>query len=156
ENVRWHDGEPFTSEDVLWTYMGSREGYMVHPRYKSTLDVLVESYEAPDPRTFVIRLKQPYAPFMKVFGASNYAIPIVPKHVYEGADIDNNEANWKPIGTGPFKFKEWVRGSHIEMVRNEDYFIEDQPRIDSLVIRIMPDETARLLALKQGEVDYLY
>ncbi|WP_173930993.1 ABC transporter substrate-binding protein [Chelativorans sp. Marseille-P2723] len=156
DGVTWHDGEPFTSEDVLWTFLGTRDDYMPHPRYQSTLDTLVESYEAPDPDTFVIKLKHPYAPFLTVFGASNYAMPIVPKHVYDGTDIANNEANWAPVGTGPFKFKEWVRGSHIELVRNENYFIEDQPRVDSFIIRIMPDETARLLALKQGEVDYLY
>lgn len=156
EGVRWHDGKPLTSADVLWTFMGTRDGYMPHPRYRSTLDVLVDRYEAPDPRSFTITLKQPYAPFLRVFAAANYAMPIVPKHVYEGTDIPNNPANWAPVGSGPFKFREWVRGSHIELVRNEDYFIPDQPRVDSVFIRIMPDETARLLALRQGEVDYLY
>ncbi|MCL4187103.1 MAG: ABC transporter substrate-binding protein [Rhodobacteraceae bacterium] len=156
EGVRWHDGKPLTSADVLWTFMGTRDGYMPHPRYRSTLDVLVDRYEAPDPRSFTITLKQPYAPFLRVFAAANYAMPIVPKHVYEGTDIPNNPAHWAPVGSGPFKFREWVRGSHIELVRNEDYFIPDQPRVDSVFIRIMPDETARLLALRQGEVDYLY
>ena len=156
DGVKWHDGEPLTSEDVLWTFLGSREGYLVHPRFKSTLDTLIESYAAPDPLTFQITLKQPYAPFLRVFGASNYAMMIVPKHVYDGSEAKDNSANWEPIGSGPFKFKEWVRGSHVEMVRNEDYFIPDQPRVDSVVIRVIPDETARLLALQQGEVDYLY
>lgn len=156
DGVKWHDGEDLTSDDVLWTFMGSRDGYMPHSRYRSTLDGLVESYAAPDPLTFEITLKQPYAPFLKVFAASNYAMRIVPKHVYDGTDIQNNDANWAPIGSGPFKFKQWVRGSHIELERNEDYFVPDLPRIDNLIIRVIPDETARLLALQQGEVDYLY
>lgn len=156
DGVKWHDGKPLTSEDVLWTFLGSREGYLVHPRYRSTLDVLVESYSAPDPATFQITLKQPFSPFLRVFAASNYAMMIVPKHIYDGTDAQNNDANWQPIGSGPFKFKEWVRGSHIETVRNEDYFIPDQPRVESVVIRVIPDETARLLALQQGEVDYIY
>ena len=156
DDVQWHDGEPLTSEDVLWTFMGSREGYMPHPRYRSTLDRLVESYAAPDPQTFEITLTEPYAPFLRVFGAANYAMPIVPKHVYEGTDIQNNEANWQPVGSGPFEFGEWVRGSHIELVANDDYYMEDLPRIDNFVVRVIPDETARLLALQQGEVDYIY
>jgi peptide/nickel transport system substrate-binding protein len=156
KDVKWHDGKPFTSDDVLWTFLGTRNGYMSHPRFKSALDTLIESYSAPDPNTFVIKLKSPYAPFLKMFAASNYAMMIVPKHVYDGTDISKNPANWNPIGTGPFKFKEWVKGSHIELVRNENYFIKDEPRIDRFIIRFMPDETARLLALKKGEVDYLY
>lgn len=156
EGVLWHDGEPLTSEDVLWTFKGTRDGTMAHPRYRATLDGLVESYEAPDPQTFRITLRQPYAPFLRVFSAANFAMPIMPKHVYDGTDIANNPANWAPIGSGPFRFRDWVRGSHIELERNPDYFIPDQPRVDSVFIRVMPDETARLLALRQGEIDYIY
>ena len=156
KGVSWHDGKPLTSADVLWTFLGSRAGYMVHARYRSALDSLVQSYEAPDTQTFVIRLKKPFAPFLKVFAASNYALPIVPKHVYDGTEVSKNPANWSPVGTGPFKFKEWVKGDHIELVKNDNYFIKGQPRIDKLFIRFMPDETARLLALQKGEVDYLY
>lgn len=156
KDVRWHDGKPLTSADVVWTFLGSRAGYMVHPRYKSALDSLVDSYGTPDASTFVIKLKSPYAPFLKLFASSNYAMPIVPKHVYDGTDVSKNRANWNPIGTGPFKFKEWVKGSHIELVKNDNYFIKGLPRIDKFVVRFMPDETARLLALQKGEVDYLY
>ncbi len=156
KGVRFHNGTPLTSADVMYTFLGSRDGYLIHSRYRSSLDPLVASYEKPDDYTFVIKLKQPFAPFLKVFAASNYALPIVSKAIYEGTDTAKNPANWNPVGSGPFKFKEWVKGSHIELVKNDEYYIKGQPRIDRLMIRFMPDETARLLAIQKGEIDYLY
>jgi peptide/nickel transport system substrate-binding protein len=156
KGVKWHNGTPLTSADVLYTFMGSRDGYLVHSRYKSSLDPLVQSYETPDANTFIIKLKAPFAPFLRVFSASNYALPIVSKAIFEGTDVAKNPSNWAPIGSGPFKFKEWVKGSHIELVRNDDYYVKGQPYIDKLMIRFMPDETSRLLAIQQGEIDYLY
>lgn len=154
--VKWHDGEPFTSADVLYTVMGSREGYMVHSRYLPAIDSLVESYQAPDDYTFVFKLKRPFAPFLTLLAEDRFGPRIVPRHIYEGTDVKKNQANWAPIGTGPFKFKEWVRGDHIELVRNDDYFKKGLPYIDRQIIRFMPDENARMLALEKGEVDFLY
>jgi len=77
--------------------------------------------------------------------------PIVPKHVYEGTDFRNNPANATPIGTGPFKFKSWVRGSHIELARNDDYWKPGQPYLDGIIFRFIPDAASRALALERGD-----
>ena len=72
--------------------------------------------------------------------------------------MKKNPYNSKPIGTGPFMFKEWVIGSHIEMVRNPNFFgrgKEGKPYIDRLVFRLMPDPAGRMLALKKGDVDFV-
>jgi peptide/nickel transport system substrate-binding protein len=155
-NVRWHDGRPFTSADVMWTFMGTRQKYLTHPRYATALDPLVESYEAPDDYTFTLTLKKPFSPFLTLFANDLYGPNILPKHIFDGADVKKNKANWEPIGTGAFKFKGWVKGYHIELVKNENYFKKGKPYLDRLIIRFMPDENARLLALEKGEVDYLY
>jgi len=80
----------------------------------------VASVEAPDPHTVVFRLKTPYPGFIYAFETSS--APMMPKHIYAGTDYRNNPANARPIGTGPFRFKEWQRGSIIRMERNPDYF----------------------------------
>src|SRR5690606_23512703 len=79
--------------------------------------------------------------------------------LYEGTDPTTNPNNQHPIGTGPFKFVEYVKGSHIELVRNEDYWQKDEkgnqlPYLDRVVLRVIPDPTSRTLAMSKGEVDY--
>src|SRR4051812_19815021 len=107
ENVKWHDGKPFSSEDVKFTIeevilpLHSRGG-----TYKSIIDKV----ETPDAKTVVLKLKVPFGPLMNALG---YDFFIVPKHLYAGTDIANNPYNSKPVGTGPFKFTEWKKGSHV-------------------------------------------
>ncbi|MBM3523917.1 MAG: ABC transporter substrate-binding protein [Alphaproteobacteria bacterium] len=76
---------------------------------------------------------------------------MVPKHIYEGTDFRQNPANATPIGTGPFKFKEWRRGSHIELVRHDGYHKPGQPYLDGIIFRILPDSASRALALESGQ-----
>ena len=78
----------------------------------------------------------------------------MPKHIYEGSDPLKNPANLAPIGTGPFKFKEWQRGSHIMLVRNDEYWDKPKPYLDALIFRIIPDGSARAVALESGAVQY--
>ena len=99
--------------------------------------------KSPDPAFFPWAFSQP-----------NFA-QIFPKHIYEGSDPRTNPANFKPVGTGPFKFKEWVRGSHIVLERNPDYFHKDTIFLDRIVFQIIPDSGARQVALEKGEVDHL-
>jgi peptide/nickel transport system substrate-binding protein len=81
---------------------------------------------------------------------------IYPKHLYEGTDPRQNEHNFKnPIGTGPFVLKEWVRGSHIVMERNPDYYKKGQPYLDRVVAKFIPNANARVLALETGEIDFV-
>jgi peptide/nickel transport system substrate-binding protein len=149
EGVKWHDGKPFTSEDVKFTIdevilpLHSRGG-----TYKSIIDKV----ETPDAKTVVIKLKAPFGPLMNSLG---YDFFIVPKHLYAGTDIAKNPYNAKPIGTGPYKFTEWKKGSHIVLDRNPDYFVKGLPYLDRLVIQTIPDTAGRVLALESGDIDYL-
>jgi peptide/nickel transport system substrate-binding protein len=146
ENVKWHDGKPFTSADVVF----SANVYLkeVHPRSRPVF-LRCEEISAPDDHTVVFKLKEPFAPFMMLWEPST--APIVPKHIYEGTDFRSNPANQTPIGTGPFKFKEWVRGSHIHMVRNDEYWQPGKPYLDGIYYRVMPDAGARVIAMETGQ-----
>nr|WED70254.1 ABC transporter substrate-binding protein [Pectobacterium colocasium] len=88
---------------------------------------------------------------MSAFSANE--APIVPKHLYEGTDILSNPHNTAPIGTGPFVFKEWVRGSHILYERNPNYWDSPKPYVDKLVVKIIPDAATRTIALETGALD---
>ena len=150
DNVLWHDGEPFTSEDVVF----SVDEFLreTHPRLRASL-VHVESIEAPDDKTVVFTLKQPFGPFLGIFEVGT--MPMIPKHIYEGTDYANNPANNTPIGTGPFKFEEWVRGSYIHLVKNEDYYMEGKPHLDEIYYQVIPDAASRAVAFETGQVDLL-
>ncbi len=147
--VKWHDGTPFTSADVKFTV--DEAILKLHPR-ATTYASVIDSVETPDDNTVVFKLKRTFGPFINALA---YDFFIIPKHIYENTDIKNNPANAAPIGTGPFKFEEWVRGDHVSLVRNPDYFQKGLPYLDRLVFKVMPDAAARVLALQTGEVDYL-
>ena len=146
ENVKWHDGKPFTSADVAF----STQVFLteVHGRARANFG-RVASVATPDAHTIVYTLKEPFGPFLHAFEVSS--APLVPKHIYEGTDFRKNPANETPIGTGPFKFKEWKRGSHIELVRNDNYWKPGLPYLDGITFRIIPDAALRALALETGE-----
>jgi peptide/nickel transport system substrate-binding protein len=145
--VKWHDGKDFTSEDVAFSIKTLKE---LHPRGRSTFANVVE-VATPDPLTVVIRLSKP-APYLLLALAGSES-PIIPKHVFAGADVLSNKALSAPIGTGPFKFKEWSKGSHIIYERNPDYWAAGKPFVDRLVIRFIPDPAARSAAIEAGEID---
>ena len=72
--------------------------------------------------------------------------PIMPKHIYAGTDYMTNPANQKPVGTGPFMFKEWKRGEYIKLARNPDYWKPGKPYLDELVFNVIPDAASRAVA----------
>ncbi len=151
EDVKWHDGEDFTAEDVVFTVdVFLRE---THPRLRASL-VHLESVEAVDDHTVVFTLKQPFGPFLGVFEAGT--MPMIPKHIYEGTDFANNPMNSTPIGTGPFKFNEWRQGSFIHLVKNEDYYLDGKPYLDEVYYHVIPDGASRAVAYETGTVDVLH
>lgn len=149
EGVRWHDGEPFTSEDVKFTLENVST---LHGRAGVVIDHIT-SVETPDDHTVVVTLDAPFGPFLSFL--SNENVGIQPKHIYEGTDILENPANLAPIGTGPFVFSDWTPGESIEVVRNDDYWGAPRPYLDRIIFRIIPDSSARVLALESGEVDFI-
>ncbi len=147
-NVKWHDGQPFTSADVRFTVMEVLK--KLHPRGRSSFAKVV-SVETPDALTAIIKLSQPAPPMMTAL-ASGYESPMVPKHLFEGTDIAVNPYINKPVGTGPFVFKEWQKGSHIVLERNPNYWRAGKPALQRIVFRIINDASARAAGLEAGEL----
>ncbi|MEX3947334.1 ABC transporter substrate-binding protein [Paraburkholderia sp. EG287B] len=145
--VKWHDGAPFTSADVAWSIETLRR---VHPRARTTF-ANVTAIATPDPYTVVLTLSEPTPWLIRAFSASE--TPILPKHLYEGKDVLANPANNAPIGTGPFRFVKWVRGSYIEYARNDDYWNVGKPHLDRIIVKIIADPAARAVAFEDGSVD---
>ena len=150
DGVTFHDGAPFTSADVKFSVdVFLRE---THSRMRTYMEH-VESVETPDPLTVVFNLKQPFGPFIGIFEPGT--APMIPKHIYEGTDFASNEANNTPIGTGPFKFDEWVKGSYIHLVKNPDYYLDGKPHVDEIYYHVIPDAASRAVAYETGKIDVL-
>ncbi|MCW5695100.1 MAG: ABC transporter substrate-binding protein [Bauldia sp.] len=145
--VKWHDGRDFTSADVAFSILTLKE---VHPRGRTTFANVVEVREV-SPTEVQIVLSQPAPYLISALAASES--PIVPKHVYEGGPAPDAHPNAAaPIGTGPFVFREWVRGSHLILERNPDYWDAPKPYLDRLIVRFIGDAAAGAVALETGEV----
>ena len=154
KNAKWHDGKPVTAEDAAFTL--NEITAKTHPRAGAWWPN-VASVEARDAQTLVIRLKAPFAPFLTLIGnAFGMGTLIMPKHIYQNTDPKTNPANRAPVGSGPFRFSKWERGSYVELVRNSDYFKPALPHLDRLVFRFVPDGAARLIGLEKGELDFLH
>jgi peptide/nickel transport system substrate-binding protein len=149
KNVKWHDGQPFTSRDVKYTFDVVREAkdapakLRLSPR-KEWYDN-VEAIETPDPTTVIFRLKRPQ-PSLLLMLAAGYA-PILPAHVPVA------ELRQRCVGTGPFKLKQYVRGQVIELERNPDYFVPGRPYLDGIRYLIITERGTRLAALQTNRVD---
>src|SRR5690606_29492081 len=139
------DGTPVTSADVVYSMIEVEAPN--HGRFKTAYDKIA-SIEAPDAATVVITLKEPFAPLISLLTVFDAAV--LPKHVYENTDPLTNPANNAPIGSGPFKFANWVRGERVEIVRNDDYFLEPA-LLDKIIFRVVPQDVARSTALEVGE-----
>jgi len=150
DGVKWHDGKPFTSEDAAFSIDLLKK---VHPRGKTTF-ANVSAIETPDPLTVVLRLSKPAPYLIKAFAPAE--TPIVAKHIYAGTDPASNPNGNAPIGTGPFKFKEWARGNYIAYERNDDYWGKPDPKVDQLIVKFIPDAAARSIAFESGGVDFGY
>jgi peptide/nickel transport system substrate-binding protein len=147
ENVKWHDGKPFTADDVVFT---TKEMLMqVHARAKAIYENC-KTIEALDKFTVRFTLKTVFAPFIMAFEVSTS--PMMPAHIYRGTDYRTNPNNTKPVGTGPFKLVEWKRGAYIHLTRNPDYYVDGQPYLNDVFFHIIPDAASRTLALEQGRV----
>ncbi|NKN37426.1 peptide ABC transporter substrate-binding protein [Agrobacterium sp. a22-2] len=147
DDVKWHDGTPFTAEDVKFTLE-----LMVDPEFRSwrkTGHELVRELTVVSPTEITWKMEKPFAPYPSIL-ASTF---IVPKHVL-GAEKDKNIApfNNAPIGTGPFKWVERIAGDHITLEANTDYF-GDGPYLERLIYKYIPDLTVLYTQFKTGDID---
>jgi peptide/nickel transport system substrate-binding protein len=149
-NVKWHDGQPFTAADVVFTYET-----MVNPKTPTAYAgdfKAVESVTAPDPHTVRVRYKHPHGRALQ-----SWSIWMLPKHllepyVLEGKLREAPQNRADPVGTGMYKFSEWRPGEKVVLVANPDYF-EGRPYIGRVVYRIIPSSATTFLELKAGGVD---
>lgn len=145
KGVKWHDGQPFTARDVLFTYE-----LTIDPKTPTAYagDFLkVKKAEVLDDHTFRVTYDKPFAPALMSWGSN-----IMPKHLLEGKDITTSPLSRHPVGTGPYKFKEWVPGQKIVLISNPDYF-EGRPYIDGNIMRIIPDMATMFLELRANGID---
>lgn len=151
--VLFHDGQPLTSSDVKFTF-----DLLLNPETASPYNPIfaprIASVEAPDDATVVITLKQPVATFLN--DLSGYSLGILPQHLLADvapADLKTSDfAQKNPVGTGPFKFKEYLPGEALTLEANADYH-RGAPALDSYVLKLLTDPTAAYQQLKTGEVD---
>ena len=145
KGVKWQDGAPFTAQDVMFTYQ-----LMVDPKTPTAYGEdykQVKKAEVLDDYTFRVTYPQPFAPAL-----GSWALAILPKHLLEGQDITKSPLARNPVGTGPFKFREWRAGDKIILSYNPDYF-EGRPYLNDYVYLIKPDQATMFLELKAGNID---
>jgi peptide/nickel transport system substrate-binding protein len=149
--VKWHDGTPFTSADV--SYLFKEAGPSNSNIYGLVMKEL-QDVDDKDPNKIVLQFGQPVGALMAYLGDPNFNI--LPRHVYAGSDPKTNPANSQPIGTGPFKFKEWARGDHLTLERNPDYWQSGLPYVDQVVFRFVNNPAAAVSSLEQGGASFVF
>jgi len=140
--VKFHTGRPLTSEDVKWNIELRGD-----PKTASQLLGVakwVQKVETPDAQTVVCRLDRPRPAVLDLFHGMFIGDPETHQETMDGKNF---------VGTGPFKFKEWVPGDHWTMVRNPDYWQKDRPYLDEITVRVIPDNSTKLINLQTGEAD---
>ena len=150
-DVKWHDGRPFTAEDVLFTYQT-----MINPKTPAPFKegfLLVKDVQAPDPYTVHVRYEKPYARAVETW--STYMLP---KHLLqsfaEAGTLRESPQNSRPVGTGPYRFQEWKPGEKVVLISNPDYY-EGRPYLSRVVYRVIPSQATIFLELKAKGVDYV-
>ncbi len=155
DDIVWSDGTPITSEDFVFTYDMIMDPANT-PSSRFPFDERVASVEAPDPSTVVVTFNDAYAPWLSVLFTNAY-VPL-PKHVLQSVfesegNIDLAAWNRAPeVGSGPFTFVEWQDGSLMRFVKNENWF-GDEPAIDEIFIRFVPDDATVVAALVTEDTD---
>ena len=151
KDVRWHDGKPFTADDVLFTYKT-----MMNPKtptaYRDDFEP-VKDVQVVDPYTVRIIYSQPFAKALGSWGTS-----MLPKHLLARAAEDGKlrespQNTTQPIGTGPYRFQEWKSGEKVVLVANKDYYVQGRPFLGRIVYRIIPSQATIFLELKAKGVD---
>ena len=150
--VTWHDGAPFTSKDVKFSWqavMSTANNVLTRRGYDQ-----VASMDTPDDYTVVMHMKTLWAPAIDtIFGESDTPYRIIPAHLLQKyPNINQIPFNAAPIGTGPYKFARWLRGDRIVLTANDSYF-GGAPKIKQLTLLIIPDDNTVLNQLKTHEVD---
>ncbi|MGA1612660.1 MAG: ABC transporter substrate-binding protein [Lutimaribacter sp.] len=147
DNATFHDGKPVTSEDVAFSIMTIKENHPFQSMFAP-----VEAVETPDAHTAVFKLSKPHPALM--LALSPALAPVLPKHVYgDGQDPKSHPANSAPVGSGPFILTEFTPGEAVVMKKNPNFFLEGRPKLDEIIVRIVKDPSALLIAMENGDAD---
>ena len=151
KDVKWHDGKPFTAEDVSFTYKA-----MMNPKtptaYRDDFE-LVKDLQVLDPYTVRVVYSQPFAKALGSWGTPMLPRHLLAKYVEEGKLREAPQNTTSPIGTGPYKFQEWKSGEKVVLVANKDYYVQSRPFLGRIVYRIIPSQATIFLELKAKGVD---
>lgn len=147
EGIKWHDGTPFTSEDVVFSYNTIMNPKVDSPQLRAYYQE-IRDVKAIDDLTVEFTYAKPYFLALEFCGG----MPIVPKHIFDKGDFNTNPAGRDPIGTGPYKFVRWTTGRDIVIDKNPDYWGE-KPKINKIVFKIITDSTVSFQILKREELD---
>ncbi len=148
KGVKFQNGDPLTSADVKATFERIVDKKTGSPN-KKAFDV-IKSIETPDDLTVVFTLGKPYAPFLASISSGWGAI--LPKSLIDAGHDFASE----PVGTGPYKMTEWVRDSKIVLVKNKDYWMKGYPKINKIVMNIIPESSVQIQGLLSGQLDIVY
>jgi peptide/nickel transport system substrate-binding protein len=155
QGIKFHDGTDFTADDVVFTYMSIMDKEYTGPRASNVK--LIKEIKAVDKNTVQVDLKEPNAAIF-----SNLNLAILSKKQFESTpvkDFDKNPTTMKPMGTGPYKFVEYVKGQYVKLVRNENWYLSQAnggaPFIQDLLFKVIPESATAEAALENGEVDVL-
>lgn len=161
QGVKFHDGTDFNAKAVVYNF--ERMMDKSHPQHKGDFEYytsmfngfkgegsVIDSVKAVDDKTVEFKLTAAQAPFLQNLGMSCFGI-ISPAALEKYAD----KIGQNPVGTGPFKFVEWKPKESITLEKNDKYWEAGLPKLDKLVYKVIPDNTARLTALKNGEIDLM-
>jgi peptide/nickel transport system substrate-binding protein len=148
-DAKWHNKPPLngravTAQDVIWSF----ERFMKVSPQKTTFDIIA-STSAPDERTVVFTLKDPYAPFEAAMGAPIFWI--LPREVVEA----DGDASKRIVGSGPFTFDKYESGVSFTGKKNPAYYRKGEPHVDEVIGHIIPDTATQMAALRAKELDYV-
>ncbi|HYG57165.1 MAG TPA: ABC transporter substrate-binding protein [Symbiobacteriaceae bacterium] len=153
QGVKFHDGSDLTADDVVFTYKSIMDKEYTGPRSSNV--AYIKDISAPDKNTVKVELTEPYAPILQ-----DLNLGILSKKLFEGTpakDMDKLAVTMKPVGAGPYKFVEYVRGQYVTLERNENWFMSQAhngaPFIKTLRMKVIPESATKQAAIENGEID---
>lgn len=148
EDAEWHDGEPFTAEDVVFQYRFFRDGPPTRYTHHVSEAPHIKQIEAVDDRTVRFDCAYPCPTLADITFAD---LPVIPKHIWKDVE-DPYKHSELPVGTGPFELVEYEAGERLRFRANENYFM-GEPLADEVVVPIIQDLSTIFTALKSGDID---
>jgi peptide/nickel transport system substrate-binding protein len=155
ENVKFHDGTDFNADAVVYNFERMMDEN--HPQHQGDFSIfsrtfkgVIDEVKAIDVHTVEFKLVKPNSTFLPNLGITPFGI-ISP----DALKKYNDKIHENPVGTGPFVFDSWKQNDALTLAKNENYWVTGLPKMNKIVFKIIPDNSARLTALKNGEIDLM-